>query len=200
MAEGGSISFRHEMIRKTIHLMSMAIPIGYCLFTRKVVLIGTGFLLGIALAVEILRFSWPTFTRWFNSLAGPLLRPHEFNGLTGSTYLLLGYYFSIHFFDKWIAIAAILFLCVSDALSGLVGRKWGRIAINRGRTLEGSFVFITTAMIIIVLLPGLAFIAGLAGVITGLLIDILVRNINDNLSIPLGSGLIMQIVSWIVSN
>jgi len=198
MDDPGGITLRHEMIRKTIHLLSMAIPAGYYLLPRQPVLIGTGLLLGFAVFVEISRFTWPAFAKTFYGVLGNLLRPHERTGLTGSTYLLLGAFFSILFFDKSIALAAILFLCISDALSGLVGRKWGKIKITQGRTLEGTIIFAAAALLIIVLLPNLHIVVGLSGVVSALLIDLLVKAVNDNLAIPLGAGLIMQIVFWIV--
>ena len=198
MAECSHMTFRHEVVRKSIHMAFLAIPAGYCILLKKTILAITGSLLLFAVFVETSRFLWPAFSRLFYRLFSRLLRPWEFTTLTGSTYLLSGLFFSILFFDKWIAIASILFLCISDALSGIVGRRWGRIKINDRKTMEGSLVFVVTAALIVWILPGIGFYVGASGVLSGFLIDLGIRHVNDNLSVPLGTGFIMQLVSWAV--
>ncbi len=176
----------------------LVIPAGYHFFSRNVLVKVTGILTGVALCVEIARFTWPSFSRLFYRVVGRLLRPHESFGLTGSFYLLASAFLCILWFDQWIAMSSLLFLVLSDAFSALVGRKWGRTMIVRDRSIEGSAAFLISAAIIFPLFPEISFPVGAAGITAAILIDLFVTGINDNLSIPLGAGFTMQILTWML--
>jgi dolichol kinase len=146
----------------------------------------------VALCVEVLRFHSHAFRELFNGLLGKLLRDHEATELTGSTYLLIGCFLTVLFFEKWIATVSLLFLIVSDALCAVVGKKWGKHKLWKDRSLEGCTVFFVTAFLSVLIVPESHFLIGMAGVVTACVVDIFIHGINDNLTIPLSAGLIMQ--------
>lgn len=129
-------------------------------------------------------------------MTGPLIRPHEMNRLTGATCMLIGSLAAVLFFQQWVAMTALLLVIVSDALAGLVGRKWGKIHLIGNLTLVGSLTFFISGIIIILIIPGSNFIAGIMGIIFILVLDGLRRNIDDNLIIPVVSGIVMEAFVW----
>lgn len=91
-------------------------------------------------------------------------------------------------FPLSIASAAGAVLAVGDALSNLIGRKFGRHKIRKGRTIEGSLAFFISSFI------AASFFAwpllAIAGALSGMLAEIS-GIYDDNLTIPLFSGAVM---------
>ncbi len=185
----------NEILRKGIHLGMLIIPIGYYFFSKITVLVILGVLILLALGVEKIRFRWVFFSKYFNRSVGRLLRRSEQSGLTGATYLFIGAFLTILLFDKTIALIALLFLVISDALAALVGKLWGKRILYKDKTLEGSIMFLFTALCIVFFFPTHPFVIGFAGVCAAFLIDVFVTEINDNFIIPVGSGLMMQMLT-----
>lgn len=187
----------HEVIRKTIHLGNLVFPLMYTVLEREVMLVILGALVLVAFGVEWARFHWDWFARWFYGLTARLLREHEHNRLTGSTYMLVGSFLAVLLFERWIALIVLLFLIVADTAGALVGRLWGRRKLSGSKTVEGSLMFVVAAVLIVWLVPGANRIIGLVGVGVAFALEVFVRRIDDNLTIPLGAGGVMQALAWI---
>jgi len=157
-----------------------------------------GVLLIISFAVELARFRVRRFNDRFNSYLGQLLRDHEKKALTGSTYLLLGAFLAILLFDQWIAVVVLLFLVVADALGALAGRYWGGRRITGNKTVVGSVIFIVVAGAMVMVVPETNIAIGLVGVFVAFMMEVFVKRIDDNLTIPLGAGGTMQILAWML--
>jgi dolichol kinase len=188
------MTIRDEIIRKTIHLMLLVIPILYLFLERQYLLWMLGGLILIAVMVEIARFQWAGFSRLFHRCVGQLLRDHERLHVAGSTYLLIGIFFTILLFDKAVAVTAMVFVVVADALGALIGRIWGRHRLYGNKTVEGSVVFFLAGLCIVFLMMRDHILIGIAGVIVAGIVDIFIQNIDDNLTIPLGAGAVMHIL------
>jgi dolichol kinase len=186
-----------EIVRKSIHLCMFVIPVGYIYVSKPMMIVVLGMSMVLALSVELIRFKSASLSIWFNHAVGRLLRAHERSGLTGSTYLIIGAFLTVLLFEKWIALIALLFLIVSDAFGALVGKLWGRYILYKNKTLEGCGIFFITAFSILFLFPNRPFMIGLIGVLTALMVDIFIDQIDDNLTIPLCSGIAMQVSYWI---
>jgi len=94
-------------------------------------------------------------------------------------------------------MSALLFLIVSDAFGAISGRLWGGRLIYRNKRLSGIVVFILTAMMVVVVVPGSRFWIGMAGVVAACLLEVFIPFVDDNLSIPIGSGAVMQVLVWL---
>jgi phytol kinase len=191
------MTLKKELIRKSIHMSFIAIPIGYFFIEKPMVLLIVGITLGTALLVECARFVWPGFSRQFNRIPGVLLRTHEKSDITGATYLLMGSFISILFYEKAIAIAVLFIVILADAVSGLMGKFMGKKVIYHEKTLEGCLAFILISSIIVLAVPGVSILIGLVGVLSAFLVDLLIRKIDDNLTIPVIAGGFMQII-WLI--
>jgi len=188
-----------EILRKGIHLSMLIIPIGYYYSSKTTTLVFLGVMILLALGVELVRLRWDLFSKYFNKLLGNLLRQSEQSGLTGATFLFIGAFITILVFDKSIALIALLMLIISDAMAALVGKFWGRHKLFKDKTLEGSIMFLLTALCIVLFLPTHPFVIGLMGVLSAFVIDVFIVQINDNFMIPVGSGLVMQVLAAVIN-
>jgi len=186
------MTVKNEIIRKSIHLFMLIIPLSILFLEKWIVLGVLGVLILLAMTVEILRLRWHEFYRVFEKIFGSLLREHERRHITGSTYLLIGAFLAILLFDKTVALTVLLFVIVSDGLGALTGRMWGRHILTRDKTLEGCAVFLLTAGAIVLLTMRDHIFIGMLGAAMAFVVDVFVTGLDDNLTIPLGAGTVMH--------
>ena len=99
-------------------------------------------------------------------------------------------------FPLHIAASALFFLTLGDTAAALVGQQWGRTAIMPGKTLEGTLACLITCTIVVVVMPGVHLIAGLAGAFTATTVELFgTETIDDNFGIPVLSAVVMWIVA-----
>ena len=116
---------------------------------------------------------------------------HEQDGdLTGASYILLTASVSIALFSKPVAIAAISFIIVGDVAAALIGRKFGRTKIGN-KTLEGSLGCLAATFLVAVFAPGISLQVALLGALVATLVEAWPMGVDDNVSVPLLSGLAM---------
>lgn len=197
-----------ELKRKSIHLIGLLIPIcyyfvdrqGYYFINSRVTAIIILFTLtALYFSIELLRFANSKFQRLFlNHLSG-LLRSHERRDITGTGYYLISASLSVLLFDKEIAIACLSFLVLGDMFAALVGKQWGRTKITAKKSLEGSLaclgICLTIGLFVAWLFhfnPRILFI----GAFTATVVELLPLGIDDNFTIPLISGLVMQLLIY----
>jgi dolichol kinase len=184
--------------RKAIHLASGALPIFYHFTNQLATFAVLAILLAIAISMEAIRFGHAEGRGWIRRSFGSLFRAEESSTLTGATYVILANLLAIAIFPKPVAIAALLFLSISDALASLVGRKFGRTRLF-GKSLAGSLAFLLSALAIgVIVFPGQPWPA-VAGALTATVIEALPLRlgrirIDDNFAIPLAAGTVMWLM------
>jgi glycerol-3-phosphate acyltransferase PlsY len=99
---------------------------------------------------------------------------------------------SVLVFDKMIAVSALSFLVIGDTAAAVVGKRFGK-KLFWGKSLAGSF-----ACFVCCLLIGYALLTNewviLAGALTATIVEALPVPMDDNMRVPIASGLIMQLV------
>ena len=183
-----------ELRRKSIHLLGLILPILYVFTTRHTATIAVGVLLAVALGVELLKVLLPAFRVMFMRIFSPILRSQERRGgLTGATYYLIGSFLCVLLFDKTLAIVCLCFLTLGDLFAALIGKQWGRIKLFSRKSLEGSLAcfIVCTA---VALLIGLHPVVAVVGALVATLIELLPTGVDDNVTIPLISGLAMHLL------
>jgi len=196
-------SYSAELIRKSIHLCSLSIPVVYYFISRETALT---ILLPLALAFglsDIARLSMPSVGALYNKLFGFLLRRHEVRAtkprLNGATFVLLSALICIWLFPKVIVITAFAILIISDTAAALIGRRFGRHPF-RSKTVEGTTAFFVTALLVVVLAPKIDFLAteyliGTIAAILGTFVEAVSGDlIDDNLSVPISISIVMWIL------
>lgn len=153
--------------------------------------------LGI-LAFDLARLRSPAFNGWAIGRMGTLLRPDEARTISGSPTYVAGVALTLFLFDLPVATTAVLFLVFGDVAATIVGEARGRTKIL-GKSLEGTAAFViagTAAGIAARLLgQGVSFPALAAGALTAAAVEVLTpKRLNDNLTIPLLSGMVMTLV------
>ena len=182
-----------EFRRKSIHLVGLIVPISYIFIERHQAVIAVGILVSIALLIELLKALWPPFQVVFYQVFTPLLRSHERNGaITGATYYLIGVFLPILVFPKILAIVCIFFMILGDMAAALIGKKWGRTKLFSQKSLEGSLAcFLVCILIALVKFnPAVAII----GALVATMVEVLPSKLDDNLTMPVLSGLAMYLV------
>ena len=147
-----------------------------------------------ALIIEIARIEHKTFKRIFYNLVGILLRKHEIHSFTGATYLMISAVLCIGFFPAEIAVVSLAFLAIGDTLAALVGIPLGkRKILKTSKSLEGSLACFAGCFVF-----GLFFlnpVVALIGAFTATVAEFSRIPIDDNIKIPIVSGLVMSFVN-----
>lgn len=187
-----------EALRKSIHLSSLVIPFGYRYvlgYNRRLAFTLLFGALTITLLIEFNRFWQKSFRKTFHRIFGSILRRHELIDLTGATYLLFASLLCVAFFEPRIAAASMAFLSIGDTFAALVGINFGKRKFLRSKkTLEGSLACFASCMIFglwWLKSPWLATLGALAA--TGAELGNI--PMDDNLKIPLASGIVMSLIS-----
>jgi dolichol kinase len=91
-------------------------------------------------------------------------------------------------------MSSLLIMSISDSVAALIGRSYGRTEIYKGKTLEGSFSFLLSTIIILSIfsvnlnLYAVVFIS-----IIIMFVELFSSDrINDNLTIPICSAILLQ--------
>ncbi|GAM28877.1 hypothetical protein SAMD00019534_120530, partial [Acytostelium subglobosum LB1] len=195
-----------ELKRKGFHFSGMVIPIIYLLGLNYTNFITRRFaytlMSGITLAYfiwECLRLTVPAVRDFAFRTYGGILREKERDSFNGSLYYLLGSSLCIYFFTPLIAIASMLFLIIGDFCAAVIGISYGKTRIYGKKSLEG-----TVAMFIVCLLISLAMFwrsnlceqLAFWGALSAALVELFNPSfIDDNLTIPCISGLVIQLIS-----
>jgi len=197
----GQIPFSQELLRKGTHMGALCIPAGYHFLsldkaTALYIMIPVTLLM---IAIDVARLRNRGF--WRNiagPLAGRMVRGHEVAGdFTGATYILISFCLAIGMYEKYIAIAALSFIIVGDTFAALIGRKFGRHRFGR-KSVEGSLGCLLGTGIVALLAPHLALAVGLSGAVVATVTEALSTKIDDNISVPIISGLAMTLLTAIL--
>jgi len=195
-------SYGTEVMRKSIHLTSLAIPVVYYFISKTAAL---SILVPLTLAFglsDLARVFHPPTRNLYNRLFGFLLRARERSGerkrLNGATYVLLSAIVCVWLFPKVIVLTAFAILIISDTAAALVGRKFGRHPFF-GKSVEGTAAFFLTALIVVAVAPKISYtpteyLVGVAAALVGTLVELISGAVDDNLSIPISIGAVMWLL------
>jgi glycerol-3-phosphate acyltransferase PlsY len=159
------------------------------------------FLIGLAtlllLSGDLLRLRWRVLRSWLQSILHTFLRNYESKRLLGATYLFVACLFTAVVFNRDVAILAISFMAVGDAVAGIIGRRFGRIHLfskNLEGTLAGLAGSIIAGFIWHYLGLGTSIPAIISGAVAASVIESLPLPIDDNVTMPIGAGVVMTLV------
>lgn len=201
--------FLTELRRKAVHAAGSIIAFAYYFIDRETALAGLAIINAILLIVE-----WQRLNRKIR-LPEILLRPHEKEQVGGYIYFQIAALISIIFFEKTIAIAAILMLSLGDTASGLSGAllNKGNVRYSRKKFMVKPLLIVSVMFAVCVLIglimvhlplahdmryiPFFVYVAGALGATLGDAVPMRIQGkpIDDNLLIPFLSGIFMTIAN-----
>lgn len=190
------MTYWDEIRRKAIHLGSAGFPVIYWLTDNRTLMLQILIpLVLFAIIVETARQFSPAIEAFVQRWLGKIMRLEEKRLFTGATYVVISALIMIAFFPKPIAVAALLFMSISDAAASLIGIRFGKVRFL-GKSLAGSSAFLVTALAIAVLIMPRTLLTGAIGAVAATIAEALSLRwgpikIDDNLAIPLTSGLVM---------
>jgi dolichol kinase len=188
---------RYVIIRKLLHLSTALVPIVYIFVPRFQMVISLFFLAFFSLVVDSLRLKIKPIESFFNRYLGKILWKKEKTTLTAATHYAVASFLSVYLFDKWIAIAVLLFLAFGDTAAHIIGVRCGKIRVGREfseKTAEGSLACMVICLSISSLLPEPGLFVLFAGSIVASLVEFFPFGIDDNFTLPLISGAAMEIM------
>jgi len=157
-----------------------------------------------AFLFELLRLKNEKVNQLAMVLMKPVMRESERNSVSGLPFYALGVSLALFFFPERIAILAILFLIFADPIASFIGILYGRDKILPNKSLQGtiaafSVCYIATivyGMIYVGPSMNLLLFAVAAGII-GCVSEMCSQFIDDNLCIPVVSGLGLFLANFI---
>jgi diacylglycerol kinase (CTP) len=160
----------------------------------------------IGLSLDMLRIRHKPFNKFALKVMGPLMRRSEREAVSGFPFYALGASLALFFYHEDIAVLSIMFLVFSDPLSSFFGVLYGKDKIMPNKSLQGAVAgFFTCYLITLFYVMNsttlgvhiiiFSVVAGIIGAASEL---ISAFNIDDNLTIPVVSGLGMTLLNYFV--
>lgn len=192
-------SGRMSMLRKLIHLAMTVVPAAGWFVSYWLALALAGAVLAASLALEAARRWWPWVNRLLWRLIPSVFREWEDRRSLGSTWFALGTLTTLLLCGRDAGGTAVLFLVWGDPAAELVGRRWGRP--GQGKTLVGSLGCLAACLVasaVGIRLGGLNPWAALGGAVVATLIERWSPPPDDNLWMPILSGLTILFAEWVI--
>ena len=188
--------FWEEVHRKLFHILILLVVIFYVIaeknFGKPAALLMIVGLLVLFLILEYFRLE----LNWNMPLFSYLIRDKEMNSVCGAVYFILATTICLSVFDFKIALAAILMSTFGDFSAALIGKKYGVNLLFRDKTTIGGLSELIVNLIIgFIVLSNIYIIIAMA--FTATIVEILASELDDNLMVPLFSGFIGQLVTFI---
>jgi len=195
-----TIDYKNELLRKSIHLCSLSIPIVYYFITRELMLTILVPLLVISLIIDFGRHLSPSLKVITIKLFGKIMREHEIDetkkNLSGASYVLIAAVCVIFAMPKIFAVTGFAILIIGDISAALFGRRFGKHKFLM-KSLEGTLAFFVTASIVILIAPKIEglmmeyFIGIFAAAVGAIAENLSYGWADDNLTIPISIGFTM---------
>ncbi len=152
-----------------------------------------------ALVMETMRRFSPEANRVLMGAFSRVAHPHEAHHINSASWYSLALVILAFSFDAHVAAVAVAVLGFADPLAALVGRRFGRVRLVHGRSLEGSLTFVVVGaaaawLTLTLFYPGVAVGTERLGIalgaaVLGGLAELFSKRLDDNLTVPLCAAL-----------
>ncbi len=197
------------IVRKLYRLVLLVVPVIYYYWYKKYYVLAIVCAFAFSLTLDIIRLTNPTANDKVRQFFGPfakfmrfIAKREELRDLSGTTYALMGCAIIMITMPKTVGITAILFNIFGDLFATIIGIRFGKTKILGEKTLEGSVACFLSQIAVVAWSNwklGLPWFVGIIGAIFGTVVELVpirVHNfkINDNLTIPILSGVVMWLL------
>lgn len=201
------MNFHQELLRKSLHLLLILIPVGYLALGKWLSVLILAAIAMPLVTLDYWRRRSVKVNKIFVKILGIILREHEKGGqkLCGASWLAMAACLNFAIFRREIAVAGFLILAVSDALAALIGKRFPSAPFFE-KSVAGSSAFFASGFLILIFC-GIYFDAVVGFYIFGLFALACVTviearptllEIDDNFTIPIAFSLITSLfdVIW----
>lgn len=198
-----------HILRKVWHILTGSLALFFFMRSEWSTQVWALIALGAAafsVTCDLLRVRFRPLNIIVLKIMGPLMRRSEREGISGFPFYALGMSLSLFFYQRDIAVLSIMFLVFSDPLSSFFGVLYGKDKIMPNKSLQGAvagfftcylitlfYVINSTTLGVHILVFSL--LAGIIGAASEL---VSAFNVDDNLTIPVLSGLGMTLLNYFV--
>lgn len=182
-----------ELLRKSVHLVSVLIVLIYEFFGKEAILWVLMVFLVTVLFLDYFRLEHNMRIPFFYTM----YREGEADRLGGHIYFALGAISVIALFSKEIAYAAVLMTTFGDMVATLIGKSYGKRRVfqkifKNDKSIEGSASEFITDFLVCLLILGNPLVS-LVMAFSATLTETAVNKIDDNLVVPILAGFFGQI-------
>lgn len=161
---------------------------------------------GCSFLVEYLRLRNEKMNQLLMVVMKPIMRESEKNSVSGMPFYALGVSLSLFFFPERIAVLSVLFLIFADPIASFCGILYGRDKILPNKSLQGTIAAFSVCYIV-TLVYGLIhatpsmnlLLFSIAAGIIGAVSELCSQFVDDNLCIPVISGLGLFLLNFVVT-
>lgn len=181
--------------RPLVHVSSLLVPVFAEVISKPLTIVALCIVAAIYVSEELLRLkgrSLPLILSFTLRMSRPNERSHF---IARPLYLALGVVLVLILLPRNVAYASIAIVAVGDPVAAYIGTRFGRMHVG-SKSLEG-FVAGTCASFAAALFLVSPVIAA-TGSIIGMLLE-LSGFLDDNLTIPVGSGIMMMLATTIIA-
>jgi len=186
---------KNEILREAIHIGSFSIPfvcmylLNHYVVSLIILSITVLYILSEFLRIRGVNLPITSTITWKTAI-----KPELYEIATAPVFFALGIILSLMLFDPHISYVLVAILTLGDGFATIFGKTLGRTALplNKGKTAEGSafgFIFAFSGALLFIDPP-----KALISSAIGTLMELLPLPINDNLTIPLTTGLILTLI------
>ena len=197
-----------HILRKLWHMGSGTLCLAVYYQTGELNILWGWAILAVAVAgfsIDLARARWPKMNDFVITVMGPFMRASERNGFSGLPFYALGVSLALLLFSQKIALLSIMFLVYSDPISSFFGILYGKDKIMPNKSLQGAIAGFFTCYLL-ALFYGMAYDAtgsnllwfAILGGVVGAIAEMLSAfNVDDNLTIPVVSGLGLTVLNYL---
>lgn len=148
--------------------------------------------------LETTRRVWPSWNAWLmEHVFGAVAHPHEWTKVNSATWYASALTLLAMVDSLPMIAVAVAVLGFGDPAAAIVGRRWGRVRLLHGRSLEGSLTFaaVGTVAALIALWAidftastGVLVAMAAGGAVAGALGELFSLRVDDNFSVPLAAA------------
>lgn len=198
-----SKSLKTELYRKAIHLSSLWMPLFILIAERRWSIILFSVLLILNLIVEYTAYHKTAvigslFRRMFiKTLRGKEISRTHFVP-SGSVYILAAALVVSTCFSPAAAAAAMSIMLIADSNAAVFGKFFGTVRFYNNKSAEGTLAFFVSALLVIIFFfPGISPLITLTTALLATAAEFFEKElkIDDNFTIPLISGFILNLIS-----
>ncbi len=189
-----------ELLRKSVHLVSVLIVLIYEFFGKEAILWVLMIFLVTVLFLDYFRLEHNMRIPFFYTM----YREGEADRLGGHIYFALGAISAIALFSKEIAYAAVLMTTFGDMVAALIGKSYGKRRVfqkvfKNDKSIEGSASEFITDFLVGLLILGNPLVS-LVMAFSATLTETAVNKIDDNLVVPILAGFFGQITLTLLAH